>query len=149
MRFDDSLFHDTNGLSDRLKYEVMSKSPKSMDEALVIATQYEHLHARNLVDVNTMSYKHNRHNQGSSTGSRRFIPTVTPRTDKPNCSYCHKRGHTFNDCFPAKTLQKAKILNLLFSILIHGHPLRLIIQSRPNLNHAVRLVPRFVKAHVA
>jgi hypothetical protein len=59
MRFDDLLFHYTIGLSDRLKYEVMSKSPKSMDEALAIATQYEHLHVRNPVDVNTMSYKHN------------------------------------------------------------------------------------------
>jgi hypothetical protein len=146
MRFDDLLFHYTNGLSDRLKYEVMSKSPKSMDETLAIATQCEHLHARNPVDVDTMSYKHNRHNQGSSTGSRRFIPTVTPRTDKPNCSYCHKRGHTFNDCYSRQNAPKSL---LLFPILIHGHPLRLIIQSRPNLNHAVRLVPRFVKAHVA
>jgi hypothetical protein len=86
-----------------------------MDEALVIATQYEHLHARNLVDVNTMSYKHNRHNQGSSTGSRRFIPTVTPRTDKPNCSYCHKLGHTFNDCYSRQKASKSQNSESSFS----------------------------------
>jgi len=106
MRFDDLLFHYTNGLSERLKYEVMSKNPRSMDEALAIATQYDHLHARNPVDVNTLSVKHNRHNQGSSSGSRRFIPTVTPRTDKPSCSYCHKRGHTFNDCYSRQNASK-------------------------------------------
>jgi hypothetical protein len=149
MNFDDLLFHYTNGLSDRLKYEVMSKSPKTMDEALAIATQYEHLHARYPVDVNTMSFKHNRHNQGPSKGSKRFIPSVTPRTDKPSCSYCHKRGHNLNDCYSRQNASKAKILNLLFPILFHGPPLRSIIQTRVNLSHAVHLVLRFVKDHAA
>ena len=70
-----------------------------MDAALAIATQYEHLHAhtRPIVDVNAMSFR-NRNNQGSSSGSRRFN-TNPPSSDKPSCSYCHKRGHHINDCF--------------------------------------------------
>jgi hypothetical protein len=64
---DDLLFYYTNGLSEKVKYEVMSKAPKTMDAALAIATQYEHLHAhaRPIVDVNAMSFR-NRNNQGSS-----------------------------------------------------------------------------------
>jgi hypothetical protein len=82
----------------------MSKAPKTMDAALAIAAQYEHLHAhaRPIVDVNAMSFR-NRDNQGSSSGSRRFN-TNPPSSDKPTCSYCHKRGHHINDCF---SLQKA------------------------------------------
>jgi hypothetical protein len=146
MNFDDLLYHYTNGLSVRLIYEKMSKTPSStMDEALAIATQYEYLHARYPVDVNTMLFEHNRHHQGPSTGSRRFIPSVTPRIDKPSCSYCHKRGHNLITLTLAKTLLNAKILNLLFPILIHGPPLR--IKSQSKLNHAVHLVLRFVKDH--
>jgi hypothetical protein len=33
MRFQDLLFHYTNVLSDKVKYEVMSKYPKTMDAA--------------------------------------------------------------------------------------------------------------------
>jgi hypothetical protein len=99
LRLDDLLFHYTNGLSEKVKYEAMSKAPKTMDAALTIATQYEHLHAhaRPIVDVNAMSFR-NRYNQGSSSGSRRFN-TNPPSSDKPSCSYCHKRGHHINDCF--------------------------------------------------
>jgi hypothetical protein len=55
-----------------------------------------------------MSFKHNRHNQGPSPGSRRFIPSVSPRTDKPSCSYCHKRGLNFNDCYSRKNASKSQ-----------------------------------------
>ncbi len=77
----------------------MSKAPKTMDAALAIASQYEHLHAhaRLIVDVNAMSFR-NRNNRRSSSGSRRFN-TNPPSSDKPSCSYCHKRGHHINDCF--------------------------------------------------
>jgi hypothetical protein len=102
LRLDDLLFHYTNGLSEKVKYEVMSKAPKTMDAAHAIVTQYEHLHhARPIVDVIAMSFR-NRNNQGSSSGSRRFN-TNPPSSDKPSCSYCHKRGHHICDCF---SLQK-------------------------------------------
>jgi hypothetical protein len=88
LRLDDLLFHYTNGHSEKVKSEVMSQAPKTMDAALAIETQYEllHAHARPLVDVNAMSFR-NRNNQGSSLGSRRF-KTNPPSSDKPSCSYC-------------------------------------------------------------
>jgi hypothetical protein len=78
-----------------------------MDAALAITTQYEHLHAhtRPLIEANAISYR-NRNNQGSSPGSRRF-KTNPPSSDKPSCSYCHKRGNHSYDCF---SRQKAKSL---------------------------------------
>jgi hypothetical protein len=64
-----------------------------MVEALAIATQYDHLH----------DHIHHRHKPGSSSGRRRSIPTVIPRTDKPSHTYCDKRGH---DCYSRKNASK-------------------------------------------
>jgi hypothetical protein len=50
MLLQDLLFHFTNGLSEKVKYEVMSNDPKTMDSALAFATQFEHLHSRNPSD---------------------------------------------------------------------------------------------------
>jgi hypothetical protein len=41
-------------LSEKLKYEVMSKEPSTIDAAMAIATQYEPLHARPAAEVNTI-----------------------------------------------------------------------------------------------
>jgi hypothetical protein len=38
----DRFFHYTSGLHDRTRYEVLSKQPKTLDEALAIATQFNH-----------------------------------------------------------------------------------------------------------
>ena len=105
MRFQDLLFHYTNGLSEKVKYEVMSKDPKTLDAALAIATQFEHLHSRNPVDVNTMSVRprhtnantHRFPNHNANSNGRRSHSSNV-QVPQLVCSYCHKKGHVINDC---------------------------------------------------
>ena len=103
LQFEDVLFHYINGLSERLNYEVKSKSPRTIDAAIAIATQYDHIHApsRPTADVKAISHRR-RLNQGTTSGSKRFLNTNPTSSDKLNCSYCHKRGHHINDCFSRK-----------------------------------------------
>ena len=82
-----------------------SKYPSSLEQAIATATQYEHLTNTNsyVETVNTISIRNNRRNQGTNSGSKRYYPAPSePHSSKPSCSYCNRRGHSFNDCFSRK-----------------------------------------------
>ncbi len=85
LQFEDVLFHYINGLSERLNYEVKSKSPRTIDAAIAIATQYDHIHApsRPTADVKAISHRR-RLNQGTTSGSKRFLNTNPTSSDKLN-----------------------------------------------------------------
>ena len=57
----DRLFHYTSGLNDRTRYEVLSKQPKTLDEALAIATQFNHINnPAPVADINATTVKFQR-----------------------------------------------------------------------------------------
>ena len=88
------------GLNDRMRYEVESKNPRSLEHAIATATQYEHSYRNDNVEiVNTMSMRNNRHNQEVFSGRTRFHPAQfnSFNTYKPISSYCHKRSENTND----------------------------------------------------
>jgi len=94
----DRLFHYTSGLHDRTRYEVLSKQPKTLDEALAIATQFNHInnHAP-VADINATTVRFQK------TDSRRVqSPRFKSQQSKPKpqvtCYKCNRQGHYSNDC---------------------------------------------------
>ncbi len=77
-----------------------------MDAALAIATQFEHLHSRNPVDVNTMSVRPRLNNANTHrfpihnvTSNGRLSHSSNVQLPQIVCSYFHKKGHVINDCY--------------------------------------------------
>ena len=72
----------------------MSRSLTTMDAAMAIATQYEHLHACPSAEVETMSVRHRQVDTGN-----RNLNSNTPREKKPVTYFnCKKQGHYSNEC---------------------------------------------------
>ena len=95
----DRLFHYTTGLNDKTKYEVMSKQPKSLDEALAIATQFEHINNRTqIADINVATVK--THRNFNRPQQSKNINRSLPQKGKPPviCYKCNRTGHYSNDC---------------------------------------------------
>ena len=102
---DEIIFKYKIGLADRTRYEVERKNPRSLEQAIATATQYEHSNRNDNVEiVNTMSMRNNRHNQEVFSGRTRFHPAQfnSFNTYKPVSSYCHKRSKNTNDFFSCK-----------------------------------------------
>ena len=94
----DRLFYYTLGLHNRTRYEVLSKQPKTLDEALAIATQFNHINNHAAVgDIDVKKIKFKRNNNRGIQG-----PQLKPEPVKAKpivtCYKCNRQGHYSNDC---------------------------------------------------
>jgi hypothetical protein len=90
LRLDNLLFHYTNGLSEKVKYELMSKTQKQWMQLL----QSQH---------NMNIYMLTQDQLSMSSRIKDLLQVVDVLIlillHLISCSYCHKRGHHINDCF--------------------------------------------------
>jgi len=94
----DRLFYYTSGLHDRTRYEVLNKQPKSLDEVLAVATQFNHINSHAPVaDIHATTIKFNKpNNQAIQTSRLKSYPVKAKQT--VTCYKCNRNCHYSHEC---------------------------------------------------
>jgi hypothetical protein len=94
----DRWFYYTSGLHDRTRYEELSKQPKSLDEALAVATQFNRINSHAPVaDIHATTIKSNKPNNHAIQAS--LLKSYPVKAEQSvTCYKCNRQGHYSHEC---------------------------------------------------